>query len=719
MLKKLLKFCFYCLFAVTPLLFTSQTSELFEYNKMMFVYALTSTIVGLWILRIISEGQLIFKKTPLDIPLGLFLLSQIISTIFSIDPHTSVWGYYSRSNGGLLSIISYLLLYWAFVSNFEKEEVVKFLKATVFSGVLVSLYAIPEHFGLSPSCVILTNEFTASCWVQDVQARVFGTIGQPNWLAALLAMLIFPALYFVLTAKTNLSRISYLVSLILMYLAFTFTFSRGATLGLIAGMGTFLFGIIFSSTTSLRGAYSEAISVTKGPHKSPLKLLAIILLTFILINIYFGSALTSFKLEGSNIAARPSIIQQAPQVGTQLENGGTESGQIRLIVWKGALEIFKAYPLFGSGVETFAYSYYQFRPSEHNNVSEWDFLYNKAHNEYLNYLATTGAFGFLSYMLVILTFIIFSIKYLVLSVKNKDPNTKYQILNTALLASYVSYLVQNFFLFSVVNVSLLFYLFPALAFVFTENNKPLSEKNIINKSFQWLLNLIIKNSISKNITRALVALVTLVTLVTLFNLWEADTYYKLGSGYNDLNNPGKAYSYLIEAVRLNSGEPLYLAELGNAAASSAIAISEDDATTSAELKDDAQFFTDLALMISPVNTTINRTAIRTYFSLALLDPELQEKTMELIDRSIVLSPTDPKLLHNKGLILSQFNRIQEATASLNLAINMKPNFRDARLTLADIYIKSDQKNLAQAEIDAVLKQIPGDPDALKLREELK
>jgi len=710
MIRKILYISFFALFLVTPLLFTKHTSELFEYNKMMFVYVLTSIITGSWILLMISTKKFIFKRSPLDIPLVLFLLSHIISTITSIDPHTSIWGYYSRSNGGLLSIISYLLLYWAFVSNFHKNDVINFLKAIVFSGLLVSLYAIPEHFGLSPSCIILTQEFTASCWVQDVQARVFGTLGQPNWLAALLAMLIFPALYFFLTAKTTQSRISYLVSLILMYLAFTFTYSRGATLGLIAGFTVFgisQFLALHLKTSHPGGGILET---------STLKLLGIVLLIFIGVNIYFGSALTHFKLENSLITARPAIIQ--PPSGTQLENGGTESGQIRLIVWKGAIEIFKAYPIFGSGVETFAYSYYQYRPSEHNLVSEWDFLYNKAHNEYLNYLATTGAFGFLTYMGIILTFIIFIIRNYFSSINSKDP-TPYHLLPITLLAGYTSYLVQNFFLFSVVNVSVLFYLFPAMTFVFIEKTYSLSEKNVVSSIIQNLLNLINRNSITKNIVRSLVVLITIVSLTSLFNLWEADTIYKRGSDFNDLNNPGKAYQYLIEAVRLNSGEPLYLSELGNAAASSSIALSEEEATTSAELKDDAQFFTDLALSISPVNTTINRTAIRTYFSLALIDPELEEKTIQVVDQSIALSPTDPKLLHNKGIILSQFNRIKEATASLQEAIKMKPNYRDARLSLADIYIKNNQKELAQLEIDAVLKQIPGDPDALKFQEQLK
>src|SRR5687768_13990136 len=116
MLSRIIFFCFFALFFLTPLFFTPFNNELFEFNKMILVYALTVVITGCWILKMINQKSFIFNRTPLDIPILLFLLSQILSTIFSIDPHTSWWGYYSRSNGGLLSILSYITLYYAFVS---------------------------------------------------------------------------------------------------------------------------------------------------------------------------------------------------------------------------------------------------------------------------------------------------------------------------------------------------------------------------------------------------------------------------------------------------------------------------------------------------------------------------------------------------------------------------------------------------------------------------
>ncbi len=105
-------------------------------------------------------------------------------------------------------------------------------------------------------------------------------------------------------------------------------------------------------------------------------------------------------------------------------------------------------------METFAYSYYQDRPVEHNMLSEWDFLYNKAHNEFLNILATTGTVGFLSYLGIIGFFAVHVLKGLTLQRQGET-------LVNALFAAYVSILVTNFFGFSVVIIGLYFFLIPA------------------------------------------------------------------------------------------------------------------------------------------------------------------------------------------------------------------------------------------------------------------
>lgn len=662
MLDKVISYAFYLLFLLAPLFWTPINHELFEYNKMMLTYGLTVVVAGSWILKMINRKAVIFQRTPLDIPLLLFLGANILSTIFSIDPHTSFWGYYSRLNGGLLSTVSYLLLYWAFVSNMNFNHAQNLLKFGLFSGFLISLWGISEHFGVSPSCIILKRELNNFCWIQNVQTRVFATLGQPNWLAAYLAMLIFPALYFFLTATNKLSRSIYYLLLTAYYLTFTFTYSRGPTLGLIGGMLAFLVYLL----------------LRPGGVKTHLGGVITILASFLLINLLFGSAFTSFRLVSKFAApARPGIALPAAS-GTQLENGGTESGQIRFIVWKGALDIFKHYPIFGSGLETFAYSYYQYRPVAHNLTSEWDFLYNKAHNEYLNYLATTGIAGFGIYVILILTFIIWCLK-----IENSErTNFSINLLVIALLASYISYLIYNFFLFSVVIIAIFFFLFPALAFVAAGSTKSaaLSKKTVPYPLS--LITLVYSRPFYVHAAKGIVLFAVCYLLFAVFKLWYADTLFNKGEAAAEAGNPAKAYNFFSAASELNQGEPLYRSELGLAAAQVAAALEDSDATLSAVLKEEAKQQTAKVLTENPDNISYYRTAVRTYFELAAIDETYLAKTIKMLDLAIKLAPTDPKLYYNKALILDLADQKEEKIKALQQAVGLKPNYLEAITQLA-------------------------------------
>jgi len=373
-----IKFLFSCLICLTPLIFCPFNSELFELPKMYFVYALTLIILALHLINVVNGHVPLFKHTFLDWPLLLFLLSQIISTIISIDPHTSFFGYYSRLNGGLLSIICYSLLYWILVVYIDQDFKRTLIRLSLICGLVVALYGILEHFGIDKNY-----------WIQDVQNRVFSTLGQPNWLAAYLCLLL-PFCFL----SPNL-------------LTFTLTI-------------IFSFCLLFTKSKS--GLIAAVISLLLCIRKNNFYYYVI----FIIITSLFFLGHQSSPPPPSNLNITPSE-------------------DIRKIVWTGAIDLYKKYPLFGTGVETFAYTYYWTRPASHNLTSEWEFLYNKAHNEYFNYLATTGTVGIATYLFLILT-------------------VSYQMIKKRqfiLLASYLSILITNFSGFSVVVTALFFYLLPA------------------------------------------------------------------------------------------------------------------------------------------------------------------------------------------------------------------------------------------------------------------
>src|SRR6185312_15223961 len=84
------------------------------------------------------------------------------------------------------------------------------------------------------------------------------------------------------------------------------------------------------------------------------------------------SKLSTLSTPANPSQPAPSTTQTSPTPPPAVgELGGSDSGKIRLFVWEGALAIFRAHPLFGTGVETYAFAYYLYRPAGHNLTSEW------------------------------------------------------------------------------------------------------------------------------------------------------------------------------------------------------------------------------------------------------------------------------------------------------------------------------------------------------------
>jgi len=217
---------------------------------------------------------------------------------------------------------------------------------------------------------------------------------------------------------------------IALYTAFWFTYSRSGLLGLAAALGTFL---IFLGRENLRKNWRPLLLVG---------------LSWALISVLTFSSKVAF-------AATPSAT---PSAQPQPPSGSTVD--IRLAVWQGTLNLIKDHPLLGTGPETFAYSFLPYRPVELNQTAEWEFLYNKAHNEYLNLAACTGLLGLGAYLLLIGKFVLWNTREW--TRMKKRINTNERILGVGIFAGWVGVLVTNFFGFSVVVTSLLFWLFMAL-----------------------------------------------------------------------------------------------------------------------------------------------------------------------------------------------------------------------------------------------------------------
>lgn len=820
--NKILEYAFYALFFFIPLVFTNTTSELFELNKIWICFGLTIVIAASWGTKMIIEKHITIQKTPLDIPILLFLLSQGISTVLSLDSRISLWGYYSRFNGGLLSTLCYIFLYYAFVSNYHViEQGIRkrfapltkalflitgiiifplgiyvstqlataiagspdsnlllgtlpsfiffvlamppgFLKRILFmnliAGLLVALWGLPAHFGNDPSCLLFRGSFDVSCWTEAFHptVRIFSTLGQPAWLAAYLSVLLPITLAYFLQYRHKSAELAQLPAkqvkhtapspfisyqlpvpfflglITLFYLDLIYTNTRAGFLAFWIGLIIF-WGIFFLTQTKkkllLAACFMCDLLIMAGTIGTShfvafwfigiftgiallfffaetwkktyvLVMSLLVVLTFFNytplpeVNPYFSLSGISSKISTQTKLAKPTPATQPVQTaGTVLESGGTESGAIRKIVWKGAIAIWKANPVFGTGVETFAFAYYRFRPIEHNQTSEWDYLYNKAHNEYLNYLATTGAFGLGSYLSIIAVFFFLIGKWLATFIKSRDLMTEHLkeiLLVTALMSGYITILISNFFGFSVVIINLYFFLIPAFVlfliqriseqnrFIFPANNTETYNPHV--NPYQWT---------------GIVAmfLIAFLCLRTLHVFWQADVAYALGHNFNLIGEYQRAYPLLDKAVSLRGNEPVFMDDLAlNNAQLVPLLLQNKQELQATQLAQRALLLSDDLIARHPNNILIWKNRVRIFYALSQANPKYLANALEAMQVAKQLAPTDAKVTYNLGILYGQNDQIEKGINILRDAIQLRPNYKEAYFAIGLFYNDQGMKN---------------------------
>lgn len=657
-LQKSILVLFHVLLFVTPLYFRFNTEELFEFNKMILVYVLTTLIGGLFVVRLLFETPKPLRKTPFDIPLLLFFGSQVFSTIFSIHPRTSLLGYYSRFHGGLLSTLSYIILFYAFVNTIKKKDLPPLFITATASLVTVAVWAILEHFGHSFSCVLLTGTFDVSCWVQDVQNRVYATFGQPNWLAAFCITLIPLGWYRVLTQKAHITeRWFYSLATAVGVAALIFTKSRSGMLGFV------LAAVIFAAAAT----YISVTTKQKNTVKiQALHLSALVIALMTLLGTPFTPALTTLFSKQNGTSSQATTTQVAP--ADRLEIGGTESGEIRKIVWEGALNVWKKYPLLGSGVETFAYSYYQGRPQEHNLVSEWDYLYNKAHNEFLNFLATTGIIGLFTYILLLAVFCIKSMQTFLA----KKTATSEKLLLAAMVSGIAGLSVSNFFGFSTVMVTVLQYLYFAIASLLIYGDGPETKYT--------------PQKMHKYVALSFVVLVGIVLLARIGNYWVADTRFAAGKALLRAGEYNSGLTAIQDAILRSQSEALFYDEFSANLAVLAVELTNaNQATASAQTAEAALAASQITLELNPVHLNFYKTRARTLITLSQLQPSLLLAAQNTLETAIARAPNDPKLFYNLALVELGLENTEHGLALLERTVELKPNYPSARMQLGKEY----------------------------------
>ena len=604
-LTKLIHLCYYVLIFITPLLMSNQTSEMFEFPKILTIYVIAFTVFALWLIDFIIHRRSV-RIPSLVVVVGVFLASQMLATATSVDIHTSIFGYYGRFNGGLLSIIAYCILFFVALQTFDRKTFYTLLKVSLAASMVVLLWGLPGRLlGVDMSCILYRGEFSTACWTNEFrpQERMFSTLGQPNWLGVYLTMHVFMAFFLWISdfaqrsslrgGTTKQSHIKntllYITYVLLMSFGVVLTGSRSSEMGLFGGLVALIL-----------------IYLWKRGKKAHVKILAIL----IILNVIVFGAWYAYRLSDSKT------------------DKITHSGTIRLIVWEGALKLASRYPLTGTGPETFAYTYFLTRPEAHNNTTERDLIYNKAHNEFVNFLATTGVIGFSAYIFM-----------LFMMIRPLLQSKEGSILAGAIIAMSIA----NFFGFSTSTGQMLLFLIP----VYVLLPKDILPVTHTHKSHMWV----------KNILVVLVFGGWALTMRYLYNYCQADLSYAKATSLQYASSYIESIDAFTKALGYRF-EHIYADKFALTVAQTAYVLSEAD--TEKIYGSQVQSYIKMAESIqtaglhsSPQNPMYWKDRVRMYLLIQDVvnakdkkDIKLQIKTA--IARATQLAPTDLEVREMKN-----------------------------------------------------------------------
>lgn len=383
---------------------------LFLLTGLKFIFFPQSFILG----RLSRKETLAYFKKYLARPL-IFILGLGVLLFFSVNLAQSFFGSYDRQEG----FISYLFYFFWFVLVFinlsaSKEINAKKIKhliiTAVLSGFLVSLYGVLQFLNI---------DFITWAESAPLSSRISSTLGQPNFLASFLLLVIPLSVYLLINTPKFLGKFFYSLIIILQIACLFFTASRGALLALLL----VFFALLLFFWSKIR------LSIFKK--------------TLIIFGFLFLISLGALGVE-QYLPGRISTL-------TDLKYG---SLAVRVIFYKTAIQGIIAKPLFGYGQENGNDIFIKYYQPDWGVYGDVGATTDRAHNLILDILLSGGIFGLLLFSLLYYQF--FSL------IKNNFKKDGFKSLSLFLGLGAAAYLISLLFSFTIVSGEIYFWLFLAI-----------------------------------------------------------------------------------------------------------------------------------------------------------------------------------------------------------------------------------------------------------------
>lgn len=175
-------------------------------------------------------------------------------------------------------------------------------------------------------------------------------------------------------------------------------------------------------------------------------------------------------------------------------------------------------------------------------------------------------------------------------------------------------------------------------------------------------------------------------LIAIGKYWLADVWYANGQKNYQFYVKTQDPQYLINsfnnfqsASKMNPHEPAILSETAVSAAYVATALTQSNATAAGQLAQLSVSLAQLPISLSPHHPNYYKSAARAYILLSDFTAAAQ-----VLSAAEKISPTDPRLPYNLGIIYQYLNATDSARQEFQKSLQLKPDFPDAKEALENL-----------------------------------
>jgi len=380
--------------AAVTLFFKTDFYDPFNSSKLILLLLISGWLFGHLIysyrIRPLDLRSFEFKVTILLIG---FIVALLVATFQTDEFLVGLIGDTQRRNG-FLAYLGLSVIFLSAMRSINFSNILRLYKIGILSGVILSAYGIMQISGI---------DFVA--WDNPYNAMI-STLGNPNFASATLAILLLVSLFgLVLNELKILFKLIGLLVIVLSLIAIILSNSRQGLL------------VIFFSMLLYISIYSNFINKKLG---------------------YFVTALAIFGC----LLATFGMLQKGPLTSLLYK----DSVSVRGYYWRAGIEMFKASPLTGVGVDRYGAYFRQFREVGYPLRYGYEITSSNAHNTFIQLFATAGLFVGIFYLLIILFVLVSGIKLL------RICDRKDQKLVLGLISAWIGFQAQS--LISIDNIGI-------------------------------------------------------------------------------------------------------------------------------------------------------------------------------------------------------------------------------------------------------------------------